>query len=245
MPLIQTVTVNNQVVWPRWVSDSTTVTSNSSASTIGSLYLVNNQVWANWTAASASTTYTSNDVWVRWCAGSVYTPVYAPVNETPEQRAAREQRVAEARRVEEARQAVLRAERDAADRRAEALLRAHLLPEQQEQLAQKDWFLLVSKTGKKYRINRGRSANVDVLDEHGRVVRSLCAHPRESVPDADTMLSQALLLKYDEEQFLRMANVHNIDHGFRRQRLSDAERADRPLGLVALAVDAVIGREAA
>jgi hypothetical protein len=85
--------------------------------------------------------------------------------------------------------------------------------------------MLCSKSGKKYRINRGRSANVDVLDENGKVVRSLCAHPRDGVPDADTMLSQALMLKHDEPGFLRIANVHSINHSFRRRPLASEERA--------------------
>ena len=77
--------------------------------------------------------------------------------------------------------------------------------------------MIDTASGKKYRINRGRSANIDVLDETGKVVRSLCVHPREGVPDADTMLSQALMLRHDEEALLRMANVHSPNHGFRRR----------------------------
>jgi len=145
----------------------------------------------------------------------VYVPTRPPVPETAEHRAARAAYQAHY----EAEAAARKEAQAAANRRAEALLRAHITHEQQEQLEREDWFLIDSASGKKYRINRGRSANIDVLDETGKVVRSLCVHPRDGVPDADTMLSQALMLKYDEEALLRMANVHPVNHGFRRRPL--------------------------
>ena len=35
-------------------------------------------------------------------------------------------------------------------------------------------------------------------------------HPRERVPDSDTMLAQKLLLEADTERFLKIANVTNL-----------------------------------
>lgn len=206
----------------RWLATHEACTASTNAS-----------IWRTWNDTATTSWVTTNQtIWTSWntSASAVTIPIYAreaivrPPPETAEQRAARYEREARAAREREELNRRLRAEREAADRRAEALLRAHLTPEQQRQLVEKDWFLIDTASGKKYRINRGRSANVDVLDENGKVVRSLCAHPRENVPDADTMLSQLLMLTHEEQDFLRMANVHPINHGFRRRPLAPEER---------------------
>lgn len=185
----------NNVVWKTWNTASIT-------STAGSIHLVSDTVWRNWVSNSS----TNNN----YILNGGY-------RETPEQRAARE--ASEVRyRAEETARRTLRAE---ADKRAETLLRSHLTPEQQAQLKSKDWFLIVSKSGKVYRINRGRNANIDVLDETGKTVRSLCVHPREHVPDADTMLSQVMMLKHDEDALLTMAIKHGSQHGWRRGGVPD------------------------
>jgi hypothetical protein len=211
-------TGNSSVIWTAWTQATTTSTGSITVP-----YL--NNVWNGWNGGSGSVTATAGSyatnstVWINWnatpAARVVGAPLYTAPPETEAARTARIER--EAQWAEE--RAARAAEREAADRRAEALLRAHLTPDQQRQLAQEDWFMIDSKSGKKYRINRGRSANIDVLDEKGVVVRSLCVHPGEAVPDADTMLSQALMLKHDEEALLRIANVHRPNHGFRRRPL--------------------------
>jgi len=210
-------TNNSSVIWTAWTQATTTTSTGS----ITVPYL--NNVWNGWNAGSVTATagsyYSANNtVWINWNGMPVAragAPVYAAPPETEAARTARVER--EARYAEQ--RVAQEAERAASNRRAEALLQAHLTPDQQRQLAQEDWFMIDSKSGKKYRINRGRSANIDVLDETGKVVRSLCVHPGEAVPDADTMLSQALMLKHDEEALLRIANVHGINHGFRRRPL--------------------------
>lgn len=198
----------NAKVWNSWVSNTSSATSTSA--TLQS-------VWCRWNATGSSTVTSTNTaaVWNRWNSEYQVAAPPARVLETPEQRTRREASLARY----EAEEARRREERLAADRRAEALLRAHITREQQEQLEREDWFLIDSASGKQYRINRGRSANIDVLDETGKVLRSLCVHPRDGVPDADTMLSQALMLRHDEETLLRMANVHPANHGFRRRPL--------------------------
>lgn len=189
--------------------------------------VVSGVVWASWVGMSTSTASsvtisTTAAIWGNWNQVSYVHGAAAPrkpVSLTEEQR--EEQRLANLAR-ENARAAEVaarKAEKEESDKRAEALLQAHLSAEQKEQLAREDWFLVDSKSGKKYRINRGRVANIDVLDENDVVVRSLCVHPRDTVPDADTMLSQSLMLKYDEEDLLKMANVHPINHRFRRNPL--------------------------
>jgi len=209
---------NSSVIWTAWTQATTT----TSTGTVTIPYL--NNVWNGWNAGTigsvtATSIYSANNTaWINWNGMPVAragAPVYVAPPETEAARMARIER--EARWAEE--RVAQEAERAASNRRAEALLQAHLTPDQQRQLAQEDWFMIDSKSGKKYRINRGRSANIDVLDETGKVVRSLCVHPGEAVPDADTMLSQALMLKHDEEALLRIANVHGIHHGFRRRPL--------------------------
>ena len=44
------------------------------------------------------------------------------------------------------------------------------------------------------------------LDEGGRPAEVYCIHPSEWVPHEDNMLAQKLMLEYDEESFLRIAN---------------------------------------
>ena len=92
-----------------------------------------------------------------------------------------------------------------AKERAEKLLRSCLSPQQQDELERLHHFHLIVGN-KRYRINRGRSRNIQLIDETGKVVKHLCAHPREYVPDADTMLAQKLMLETDEESFLKIAN---------------------------------------
>ena len=93
-----------------------------------------------------------------------------------------------------------------ADRRAEALLRGCLSPEQQEDLETKACFYVVTPGGKRYRIDRGSHGNVKRLDEAGRILAGYCAQPG-GVPIADSMLAQKLALEADEVGFLRVANA--------------------------------------
>lgn len=98
------------------------------------------------------------------------------------------------------------AARKLAEAKAEVLLRQLLTPEQQDDLDKKRCFYLHSG-GKKYRIDRGRTGNVKLVDELDQVVESYCIHPSIACPDADTMLAQKLLLETDIETFERVANI--------------------------------------
>jgi hypothetical protein len=108
----------------------------------------------------------------------------------------------------------LRREHERANARAEALLTGQLTPAQQEELRARGHFHIdiVSSNGerRRYRIRRGRHGNIDQVDDHGRVLRSLCVHPTMNVPDADTMLAQKLWLEGNESELLRTANHFNI-----------------------------------
>lgn len=99
-----------------------------------------------------------------------------------------------------------RQQRLAAEARAEELLRKYLSQEQKVTLDKHGWFEVNGKSGTLYRIRKGRSINVDVLDKKTKqVVHKLCAHPVMNVPDFDTMLTQKVMLEVDEASFLKVA----------------------------------------
>ena len=110
------------------------------------------------------------------------------VLETPAQRAAKE---------------VARA---AAVRRAEALLLESLTAPQREEYQLRGYFH-VTVGERRFRITKGRSHNVKEVDARSRILRTLCAHPVEAVPDADTMLAQKLMLENRPTDFFKLANV--------------------------------------
>jgi hypothetical protein len=187
------------------------------------------RIWTSWNNSITSTAATTADlVWVNWnssnavTSGSVYQGnlaamqgYYAPSQdnrhlhyqrETPEQAQARVQQAA-ARREETLR---IEGERAKAREKAEKLLRENLSPKQLEELTQHNYFRLetVQPDGSRrfYRINRGRARNVKEITQEGIILRTLCAHPVEEVPDADTMLAQKLWLETMEEEFRQIAN---------------------------------------
>lgn len=101
--------------------------------------------------------------------------------------------------------------KDTARARAEALLSRHLREDQRKTLREHGWIQVTAKSsGNRYRIYRGRSHNVRLLDAHDREVASLCAHPTMVVPEADCMLSQMLMLELTEDRFLAMANRKDL-----------------------------------
>jgi hypothetical protein len=115
------------------------------------------------------------------------------VVETEEQRLARE-----------AREMAARIKREAATKRAEELLLVCLTEEQRKQYTELGYFETLVND-KVYRINRGRSGNVQLI-EGGVPKAKFCIHPRAIIPDQDTMLAQLLMLRTDEAEFLRVAN---------------------------------------
>ena len=121
-------------------------------------------------------------------------------------------RAAQARQQAEytANQIKIEGEKAKARERAAKLLQEQLTPKQREELAAKGFFSLevLSATGKRiYRINRGRSRNVQEVDQNGKILKTLCAHPMIQCPDEDTMLTQKLMLEACEPEFLKVANI--------------------------------------
>lgn len=117
------------------------------------------------------------------------TSITCNFEETAEQKAAREEQ-AEKRKHSEA--------------RAETLLLEHLSEKQIEQY-QKHGYFETEVNAKIYRIKKGRSGNV-LLVEGDKPKYRYCAHPSAWTPDQDVMLSQLLMLHSDEAKFLAVAN---------------------------------------
>jgi hypothetical protein len=114
------------------------------------------------------------------------------------------------RRRHAARQADL-ARRDQAIQSSRELLRTCLRPEQLVQFDRAGWFMVSGGTYD-YRINYGRTANVEVIARDGRYLRRLCFYPVAGggryLPVFDVMLAQKLMLEGDESGALAIAVGH-------------------------------------
>lgn len=108
-----------------------------------------------------------------------------------------------------------RQERRAVTQNAENLLLSVLDEQQRRDWAERGCFY-VRVGPRRYRIRRGRVGNIDLVDEQGETLERYCAHPQQAVPDADTAVAQMLHLKYDEQRFIGLANVHYTKPGFVR-----------------------------
>jgi hypothetical protein len=98
------------------------------------------------------------------------------------------------------------AKRKAASMRAEHLLFTILTPKQVRQYTDDDFIELVIK-GRMYRVRKGYSRNIDLI-ENGKPVARYCAHPENAyhTPVPDAMLAQILMLQTNEAEFLKVAN---------------------------------------
>ncbi len=115
-----------------------------------------------------------------------------------------------------------------AESQAERLLRYFLTEGQRKSLIEENHFDV--PVGERiYRIQRGRAGNIVVI-EGSRHVERMCVHPAESVPDADTMLSQLLGLQHNEEAVRRVANITALvpdrRSTFGRGRFAQGQHAD-------------------
>lgn len=128
------------------------------------------------------------------------------VEDTEEQkaeRAVRQERYAAQAKAE-------REKREEAEKRAEELLIACLTTEEAQQYLLNGYFE-TKVNDRVYRIKKGRSGNVELV-ENGQSKYRYCAHPLIWTPDQDVMLSQLLMLKTDEQRFLKTAN-RTVLHG--------------------------------
>jgi hypothetical protein len=187
---VQTSSTTNSIItspFNYWIErHSTNITSTS-----------NSTIYANWiTSADISRTFT----------------VQVEPEITPEQmeilRAEAEVRA----KVREEAQRIQRMEKRRANRRALVLLLHTLVAEQRKELKEHGYFHVSGgATGTRYRIRKGRVANIDVL-EGDKIKHRLCAHPGIWTPDYDTMAAQALHLgdAANEAAFVKVANIHPV-----------------------------------
>lgn len=103
-----------------------------------------------------------------------------------------------------------------ATKRAQDLLDTLLDTEARRQLAEQDAFLVRAGDGRSFRIERGVSMNVVLVEGDVDVVR-YCVHIADYVPTPDHMLAQKLLLESNPTEFYRMANHQwlTADEGLR------------------------------
>lgn len=190
----------NDYVWVNWAGDATTAGTGGTDTT-----------WVTWTTNGTSSTtnsitYTTDNTWAVWVDGTgkkviqpaqfKYTP---PTPPTPEQLEARRLQQEKAKREAEERER----ERDEAIARARALLMSCLGPVQKRDYKRKGCFTVRSQSGKRFRLGKGLPKEVDKQD---KALASYCIHPIPSVPDGDRLLTEMLMLRYDEAEFLRIAN---------------------------------------
>lgn len=177
--------------WSRWAtSNATTITSAT-------------DTWGYWNAATSGTS-TTNTVWLDWNGDGAAAPARIV-------RSAAAIAADDARRKEwNAQEAAHVKLREAAKARAEKLLVENLSPIQRAQFSKERCFVVDGRNGLRYRIRQGRSGNIDMVKADGTIQHRLCAHPREDVPDFDTMLAQKLMLEHDEDSFINLANRHHV-----------------------------------
>ena len=100
------------------------------------------------------------------------------------------------------------ARRERAVESSRELLRACLRAEQLAEFDRAGWFT-VSGGRYDYRINHGRTANVEVMARDGRYLRRVCFYPvargGRDLPVFDVMLAQKLMLEADEAGALAIA----------------------------------------
>ena len=162
---------------------------------------LNETVWTSWnnvTTTTAASTIILDAQWNSW--NHAY-------EETREEALARDLaetawREADARRAREF--------REAKDRALE-LLGMVLSADQMASYREKGWFEVRGSKGRRWRIRANSVAgNVDLMPEIGEVREAtLCCHPREQLPAPDVHLAQMLALVTDEDEFMRVANVHH------------------------------------
>lgn len=202
--------------WSYWAQTTATNTTSTS-----------NSAWNTWcdTGTSATTNYynaSGQNVYAVWVSNenevyrqhiNNYHNLNAAVQKvrvrTAEEIAAAAARIAElaAERAEEEKR------RKAAAKRALELLREHLTAKQRHDLENRKFFLVQGgKTGKSYRVRDTGSAsgNIDEMadNDNEKVAARLCAHApyHFDIPNADQLLGQLLMLRFEEEEMLRIAN---------------------------------------
>lgn len=163
-------------------------------------------LYASNMTATAAANYCLSSQWVQYLnqpqAGAMHA---AAMHET--ERQLRTEYEAEQQRA----QARVQVIADEADKKAEALLLAHLDPSQRVTWTRERYFE-VRTAGGLYRLYKGWAGNVALLGEDQKEIRRYCIHPQAGkefrVPHAENLLSQKFMLEIEEAEFLRVANRH-------------------------------------
>jgi hypothetical protein len=96
---------------------------------------------------------------------------------------------------------------NAREQRGLKLLRGWLSQEQLAQFDANNYFEVIGcHTGKRYRICRGKEANIVELDDRARPTTGWCFVPNEHLVAGDVMLAQKIALETDERGALAKAN---------------------------------------
>lgn len=93
-----------------------------------------------------------------------------------------------------------------AESKARQLLYEFLDDTQKEMLEKYEYFLVLGKSGKLYRLRPGRVGNIDQIGLDGCVETRWCVHPDTKLPSCDDLVAQLLHLRTDDEKLLRVAN---------------------------------------
>lgn len=198
--------------WTSWnnayITSGTSTTSCTSTAT--------NYVWSNWidnATTAISTSSTTANIWYTWNSAILTvdsgtgscdsTYMWKPKELTESEQLAVKEREEERKRLEIERLTKEKLKEET----ARELLREVLTEEQNDQFDEKGYFELTAlNSGNKYRINRGRTRNVQLLDKNNEPIRRLCFHPMDRVHDFDTMVAQKLMIETNEEQVKQVAN---------------------------------------
>lgn len=98
--------------------------------------------------------------------------------------------------------------RKKAEKRARELLHMNLSEAQRKTLAERNWFVVQGgKSGKQYRIEDKGSVHGNVVELGRKTEFRYCFQAADpSIPVGDNLLAQALMVMYDEDSFLKIAN---------------------------------------
>lgn len=173
-----------------------------------------NMIWTLWMDSSTGATNT----WQLWCNDTTLPttsanvtvfnpPLWQPRQRSPEE-IQRDLQEAERRRRQAAAYEV---ELEKARIEAHCLLDSILDDMQKKCLKEKDWFLVIGRSGKIYRLRRGRIGNIDMIAPDGNVIGRFCIHPGQHLPNADDLVAQKLHLETDDDGLIRRANRHLVN----------------------------------
>lgn len=226
--------ITTDKVWDRWIIQTgvTSITT-ANATTITATTATGADTFVQWVTTGGANSVTTDGIFLQWTedgqeGNRLYRPRIevvrsAPAPITAEQLAERARQRAERERREAER---LRAV-EAADQRALELLQSVLNDEQNRDLERHGYFFTRGQSGRLYRIGKGRSGNIKVVDPQTKEwTESLCIHQSDYVPVADTMIMQKLMIETAEAHLRAYANItfRNGGHQSGRRGLLTGER---------------------